>query len=55
MNDTEMYQKNAYTTFITTKKNVVGDKSGNTIVQKRLQKRAPSIAAASIIAARNSL
>jgi hypothetical protein len=28
----------------------MGDNSGNVIVQKRLQKRAPSIAAASIMA-----
>ena len=33
---------------ITSRKNVVGDSSGNTMVQKRRQGRAPSIAAASI-------
>ena len=35
---------------MTTKKKVIGDKSGKTIVQKRLQNLAPSIAAASIVA-----
>ena len=39
--------KNAYTTFTTIRKNVVGDRSGNTIVQKRRAGPAPSIAAAS--------
>ena len=40
--------KKAYTTLITSKKNVVGDSRGNTMVQKRRQGVAPSIVAASI-------
>ena len=40
--------KNAYTTLITSRKNVVGDSSGNWMLQKRRHGPAPSIAAASM-------
>src|SRR5574343_1633293 len=40
--------KNAYTTLMTSKKKVVGESSGHTIVQNRRQGPAPSMAAASM-------
>src|SRR4030095_12294879 len=45
---TPKVSKNAYTMFTTSRKNVVGDRSGKTIVQNRRPGPAPSIAAASI-------
>src|SRR5881394_936407 len=44
----EKVSKKAYTMLITSRKKVVGESSGNWMVQKRRQAPAPSIAAASI-------